>query len=199
MSDTLTWWQIIKNITIDKDIILWIAGTVIAIVTALGVFIGPLIAQKRQERIRKNNEKLSTHFQDLKSEVIDTLIFVTNDIESMGEVVLYQNWPMTVERPTTFPNYTFEQSEAFNCFKIHFPEIVTEWERLKEKAISHDKNIKDSAVQENRKKFIDTSENIVRDFRRFASELDTCIDNIAKYEMGKSFKKHKKCPICKKF
>jgi len=199
MSDTLTWWQIIKNITIDKDIILWIAGTVIAIVTALGVFIGPLIAQKRQERIRKNNEKLSTHFQDLKSEVIDTLIFVTNDIESMGEVVLYQNWPMTVERPTTFPNYTFEQSEAFNCFKIHFPEIVTEWERLKEKAISHDKNIKDSAVQENRKKFIDTSENVVRDFRRFASELDTCIDNIAKYEMGKSFKKHKKCPICKKF
>jgi len=106
---------------------------------------------------------------------------------------------MTVERPTTFPNYTFEQSEAFNCFKIHFPEIVTEWERLKEKAISHDKNIKDSAVQENRKKFIDTSENVVRDFRRFASELDTCIDNIAKYEMGKSFKKHKKCPICKKF
>jgi len=187
------------NINLDNDTILWIAGTVIAVITALGVFIGPIIAQKRQERIRKAEEKLRTHFEDLKSNAIEPLISVTYDIDNSGEKVLYENWPMRVEHPPTLPNYKFEQSDSFICLKLHFPEIVAEWKKLKEKAINHDKSLKESATEENHKKLIGNAENVVRDFKYFASELDARIENITKYEMGKAFKKHKKCPICRKF
>jgi len=189
----------VVSINIDKETLLWITGAVIAAITAIGVFVGPVIAQRRQERIRKAEEKLRTHFRDLKSKVIEPLISVTYDISNNGEKILYENWPMTVEHPPTLPKYKFEQSDSFTYLKLHFPEIVAEWEKLKEKATNYDKSLRESMTEEKRKNLTSNAESIVRDFKHFASELDARIDTINKYELGKVFKKHKKCPICKKF
>jgi hypothetical protein len=100
-----------------------IIGLVIAAITAVGVFYGPRLVAKRQER----KEKLRKHFDDLKIGAIEPL---TEIIASIG----IKNGSIITRSPQSFDRLDSEQLE---CFQAHYPAIADKWQELAGKWTRH--------------------------------------------------------------
>ncbi|MBE9502296.1 MAG: hypothetical protein IMY87_07725 [Chloroflexi bacterium] len=204
-----------------------IAGVVVGSITAIGVFVGPLLANRLRARNEELNRKLRIHFEDLSGKVIEPMLTVVT------RVGRYEDGELVFERAsyTSFENFKFEEGDFFRCFELHFPEKVVEWGHLKHKAVEHNKLYREFEVQrtavglieeveeakdvrsielgsdlesahaaceESGKRLSDHAESLVEDFKRFGAKLAADSSYIRKYEIGKTFKKLKNCPICQK-
>jgi len=208
------------------DVLLYI-GIALAAVAAVGVFVGPLLATRFQERKRERDEKLRIHFENLQMEIMNPIRDLAWNLTNRdGELTYYGDRPV-------LPNNEIEQRDSFVYFTLHFPAIAEEWRELKEKALKHNHRLNGfrmrgqrvtallegvkaaadakgeeagfdmqdahGAYEEKIRKLNDNAEELVKEFEEFSTRLAADIDNITLYEMGKRFRRHKDCPICQKF
>ena len=170
--------------------------TIIGIATAI---ISPYIYRKRQKQQRDEEQKLRTHFKDIKSKVIDRISEMARSLIIRNERLVYgSSTPVST-------SYDFEEEELHKCFELHFPEEVREWKKLNKQAVklngevvnffqSHDgsdKNIQHVANND--------IKGLQQEFKDFNKELVGKAEHIEKYGNRKAFNKTKNCPICKKF
>jgi hypothetical protein len=189
------------------------------------------ILDRRQRSKEEQNKKLRTHFEDLKAEIMESMISFIGKLKSFGGR-LGLDYDTLGSYINLQESFDFEKGDLFLSFELHFPERAIEWRQLKQKAIEHNKvyekfetqksiieilemagevaeaNAKESnfdlrtahdAYEEDKQKLFNQAEGRVKDFREFHAKLTANINNISKYEIGKKFKKHKDCPICKRF
>ena len=168
-------------------------GIAIAAITAVGVFVGPMLATRLQEIRRERDKKLRTHFENLKLEIMEPIRDLTWQLKNREGKLSFGDF-----YPSVLPSYEFERRDPYAYFSLHFPAIADEWKQLKEKALKHNERYKELEDEKDRKELFDNAERLAKDFKEFSLRLAADIDNISKYEMGKRFKKHKECPICQK-
>lgn len=117
------------SINLDKDTVLWIAGTAIAVITAIGVFAGPIIAQKVQDLRKKRRENLRTHFEDIKR-------LVEGRISPWSRSLGINNFRLVyIEKSPIYKEYDFEKDDYYISFETHFKELATKWKQLNNKAL----------------------------------------------------------------
>jgi hypothetical protein len=103
----------------------------IGILTAIGVFIGPIIAIRLQEMRREQNERLKVHFEDLKREGQSKI--------SMMQSTLYE-WQRKINvNDSSAPPSGTELRELSSSFAAHFPEEAKDYSKYKQKMIKHNK------------------------------------------------------------
>ena len=107
----VTWEQ--SLIALDKSTILWVIGTIIAIITAIGVFEGPIKAQKRQEK----KDSLKKHFNDFQNSALKPIHKVTSNVYARSGYILNHHWE-SIEQLN---------AEQFVCFRAHYPVLADEW------------------------------------------------------------------------
>ena len=61
-------------------------GIIIAAITAVGVFVGPLLAGWRQRKNAEQDRRLKTHFEELKKEAEPVRSFAHNLVNVYGKV-----------------------------------------------------------------------------------------------------------------
>ena len=180
----------------DKATILWIAGTAIVVITTIAVFAGRVIYERRQERKREIGQKLTTHFEDIKREVI-------NHISEMARSLAIRHERLVTSYSPIKESYDFEKQESFECFKLHFPELAKEWKQLNKQAVEYNEKLAKFFRFHHGDSAQNLANNSIKDlqqeFTDYARRLAHKVESIDKYEMGKEFKKLKKCPTCKKF
>jgi len=196
----------------------------IAIITAIGVFAGPIIAFVVQDLKRKRNEKLGIHFEDIKGEVIDHIIQMTRNLTIRNDRLVFGSYSDIRE------TYPFEQGDYYTHFKVHFPKEAEKWEQFNIEALNYAqtyeplrhisarlRELKNMQVHQRPENWATENEKYEKDFkdmsqaltsdtedlmnrcRTFSIHLSNRIENISKYGIGKEFKKIKRCTICKKF
>jgi hypothetical protein len=119
------------SVATGNFILVWlipIAGFFIAAITAFGVFYGPKLVAKRQEK----KEKLKIHFEGLKQSIIvkifQIITGVINDYGTLEASTLRGN--MTME-DAHFPIlFGFEEMDEYQAFQAHYPEIDKTWREL---------------------------------------------------------------------
>jgi len=183
----------------DTDTIKWIAGISITVVLFIVGFVGNQIVKKRRGEEVERERKLRIHFEDIKREVI-------NHISEMARSLTIRHERLVTSYAPIGGSYPFAEHELYKCFELHFPEEAKEWKELNEKAVKLNEDVliffqRHQYTRSAIKQY--TANNFVMDlqqkFSNFAQRLARKIESIDKYEMGKEFKKHKKCPICRKF
>ncbi len=130
------------------QIILTIIGLVVASITAIGVFYGPRLVAKRQEK----REKLGVHFKDLKLNIIDSIGDLSWQIRNCEGQMTHQD-----DSPVP-PIYKFEQVDLFTCFNLHFPLEADEWKQLKERSLEQNQSAKD--FESKIKEYIESDHNL---------------------------------------
>jgi hypothetical protein len=150
----------------------------------LGVVIGFLLNVWNSNRIenkRRRNEALEYHFDDISGKIISNISGMARSLCINNNRLVFGGYAPVQEK------YDFEKEEEYKSFEIHFPELASEWIRLKGNAI------KASEKSENNIKLLQD------EFGKYAIKLSDTTRNIQKYGIGTVFKRNKKCPICKKF
>ena len=136
------------NFTVTNAIwtyIIPIVGLVIAAITAFGVFYGPKLVAKRQEK----KEQLKTHFEGLKQNVIFKILQiisgVINDHGTLEASTLRGNRTMDDD---PFPLlFGFEEMDEYQAFQVHYLEIDRTWRELITLIWKHNKDV-EAALKE---------------------------------------------------
>lgn len=103
----------------------------IGLLTAIGVFIGPIIAIRLQEMRREKNEKLKVHFEELKQEAQSKVsIMISTLTEWQRRINVYDS---------SAPPRGNELDELSINFAAHFPEEAEDYNKYKQKMIKHNK------------------------------------------------------------
>lgn len=105
--------------------VLQIIGLVVAAITAIGVFYGPRLVAKRQER----REKLKVHFKELKQEA-------QSKVTTMISTLYERRRKINVYDSSAPPSGT-ELPDLSNSFAVHFPEETKDYIEYKQKMIEH--------------------------------------------------------------
>ncbi|PIP47765.1 MAG: hypothetical protein COX14_05290 [Chloroflexi bacterium CG23_combo_of_CG06-09_8_20_14_all_45_10] len=98
-----------------------IIGAIAAVVTAVGVFLGPRLVAKRSEE----KEKLKKHFQDIRKEAEDS--------------VFHRSYSLCWNESLTVEN----KGDLTLPFKCHFLRETGEWEELIARGQTHNKKVDD--------------------------------------------------------
>jgi hypothetical protein len=61
-------------------------GIIIAAITAVGVFVGPLLAGWRQRKNAEQDRRLKTHFEELRKEAAPVISFALDLYEDYGKI-----------------------------------------------------------------------------------------------------------------
>lgn len=93
-----------------------IIGLIIAAITAFGVFYGPKLVAKSQEK----KEKLKKHFSDLQDGATKPLSDITANINIKNGLIINNS-------PQSFAHLDSEQLE---CFQAHYPIFADKWQEL---------------------------------------------------------------------
>jgi len=176
-----------------------ILGVIVAIVVPISVFAGNQIAKKRQVEKDERERKLRIHFEDIKKEVINHISEVARNLTIRHERLVTSYAPIG-------ECYPFTKHELYKCFELHFPEEAKEWKALNKKAVKLNEHVV-NFFQSHQYSHAASKQNVavsyIRDlqqeFSNFNQRLARKVESIDKYEMGNEFKKHRECPICKKF
>jgi hypothetical protein len=110
------------SINLDSETIKWITGVSIAAAVPIAIYASRQRFKKREATLGK----LTTHFNDMKREVIDHIIGKTANlhIKSDGRLAFGND-------SKVYTNYRFEESDLYMCFKVHFPQETEQWETFK--------------------------------------------------------------------
>jgi len=212
-------WQLMPTIA-QQIIIAVIAGAILWIVSFP---IRQFITQ-RPERKKEWEQKLRTHLEDIKKDVISHISEMARNLTIRNNRLVFGSYAPVSK------SYAFEKQESYEYFKLHFLEFAQEWEHLNERALKHQEwlevlNSTDTrigfmeALQEveqpladgfsfedemesyeaSNSEFVDSYKRLTEDFKDFAGRLAKETENISKYEIGRKFKRNKKCPVCRKF
>jgi hypothetical protein len=65
-------------------------GIIIAAITAVGVFVGPLLAGWRQRKNAEQGRRLKTHFEELKKEAAPVISFTRDLYEDYGKIGIHE-------------------------------------------------------------------------------------------------------------
>jgi len=115
MSDNVTLWQLVKNITIDRDTVLWIFGTAVDIIVPLAIFLGNRIAKRTDARIKDQREKLMKHFEEIKGEVQNKISpYISSITQINGKIFVLSNFGIP-HQVTDYELPTLSES-----LKVHF-------------------------------------------------------------------------------
>jgi hypothetical protein len=150
----------------------------------LGVVVGFLLNVWNSNRIeskRRRQEALEYHFNDIHTNIMQKISVRARSLCINNNRLVFGGIDSIKEI------YDFEKEEEYKGFEIHFPEIASEWIRLKGEAIKASKNTENDIIK------------LQEEFREYDSRLATTIRDIQKYGIGTVFKHNEKCPICKKF
>jgi hypothetical protein len=61
-------------------------GIIIAAITAVGVFVGPLLAGWRQRKNAEQDRRLKKHFEELKKEAVPVISFARDLYDDYGKI-----------------------------------------------------------------------------------------------------------------
>jgi len=180
--------------------VLAIIGTVVGGII-LWILLFPLrhFLAQRAEKKKEQDKKLSIHFDDINKEVIKRISEMARSITIRHERLVTSYAPIS-------ESYEFEKQESYRCFELHFPEEAKEWKKLNNQAVDLNEKVV-NFFQRHQYSHAASKQNIAnkyvkdlqQEFSNFAQRLARKVESIDKYEMGKEFKKHRKCPVCKKF
>lgn len=123
-----------------------IAAIVVGSITAIGVFVGPILAGRLQENSRKQKEALRNHFEKLKEGVLEPLYMLMANLENKrGELEPTTGDIPILEAKANYltENTDFEQEKIYASFKLHFPSEASAFERFRNKFIIHNRNLTD--------------------------------------------------------
>lgn len=116
-----------------------ILGIVIAAITAFGVFYGPRLVAKRQEK----KGKLQTHFDGIKEKIIgNTIQIVANAINDHGiiDASILRGSRTTDDDP--FPLIIgFEETDEYQAFQVHYPNTDKTLQALINETWKHNKDV----------------------------------------------------------
>ena len=183
-----------------NSLIIPIIGTVVGGII-LWFLLFPLrqFITRRPEKKKEQDEKLRIHFGDIVKEVI-------NHISEMARSLAIRHERLVTSYAPVSESYPVEKNESYEFFELHFPEEAEEWKELNNKAVKLNEDVV-NFFQSHQYSHAASKQNIAdnyikdlqQEFSDFAQRLVHKVESIDKYEMGKEFKKHRKCPVCKKF
>jgi len=93
-------------------------GIIIAAITAIGVFVGPWLASRRQRKIAEQDRKLKIHFEELKREAQEIIRIISRVSEDYGEIVSHSEATYSEITSVVLP-------QPSDNFMAHFPEEMT--------------------------------------------------------------------------
>jgi uncharacterized membrane-anchored protein YhcB (DUF1043 family) len=158
-----------------------IAILAVVIGTVLGFFLN-FWNSNRIENKRRRQEALEKHFEDIHTRVIQKLSSMARSLCISNNRLVFGGIDTIKEK------YDFEEEESYKGFEIHFPEISSEWIRLKEGALKESKQLENINIKSLQEKF-----------GEYARKLSATVINTQRYGIGTTFKHNKKCPTCRKF
>jgi len=107
------------------QIFLTIVGLVISAITAFGVFYGPRLVAKRQEK----SGELRAHFEELRADVLpETRAMISHMTEWQRKINTYDSFVYTS---------AIEIPDPSDSFRAHFPEEAKDYSQYKEKISKH--------------------------------------------------------------
>ena len=109
----------------ETEHIIAVVGVLIAVITAIGVFLGPWCANRWQERKRIYSEAMTNHFQILNQDIIQPLI------DDLGCLINDEGRILSRNASSLFSTYLFcgyhnpfdtmMSSGPYDSFRLHFP------------------------------------------------------------------------------
>jgi hypothetical protein len=129
------------NVTATNTIgtyIIPILGLVIAGITAFGVFLGPRLVAKRQEK----KEKLKTHFEGLKQKVISQILqIIPGIVDEYGTLDASTLRGSRTMEDDPFPIILgFDVRDEYQSFQAHYPVTNKKWRELIAQTWTHNKD-----------------------------------------------------------
>lgn len=127
---------------------LTIIGIVVAAITAIGVFYGPKLVAKSQER----KEKLRKHFNDLQDGAIKPLISIIAGLGISTQGDIFTNFS---------GSFSELDNEQLECFQAHYTKLGDKWQELTGKWTKQQGRVGGRWDEQNEK--VDTLENQIRE------------------------------------
>lgn len=113
-------------------------GMIIAAITAIGVFVGPWLASRRQRKNMEQDRRLRVHFEELKRGA-ELIVSSASNLARMARdssiVVAVGSQAVTTS--------DIDEVRVSRDFGAHFPEQAQEFSRLKRKIREHNVNCED--------------------------------------------------------
>jgi len=205
-------------------LIIPIAGTVVGGII-LWFLLFPLrqFITQRPEKKKELDRKLRIHLNDINKEVISRISEMARSLTVRNNRLVTNYAPITnvydFEREETFKGFKIHFTELAKEWK-HLNERALKHQEWLEVLKSTDTRIGlMEALQEvehpladgfsfedemesyeaSNSGFVDSYKRLTEDFKDFAGRLARETENSSKYEIGRKFKRNKKCPVCKKF
>lgn len=126
----------------DIEVKIAIAGLAITGLTAIGVFVGPRLANSWQEKQRGQKEALKNHFQDLLEHFIDPLHTYLEYLENSRGSLVRSTSEETKRKALKYLGSTpdIEQDSFDVSFKLHFPSQYDDLKKFGKAFEVHRKN-----------------------------------------------------------
>lgn len=119
--------------------IIEVIAIIIAAITAIGVFVGPWLASRRQRKIAEQDRKLRAHFEEVKSEAEDLVSLASSLKEKDMRIVA-----VDISAAELGVGYVeIRAVQISDSFKAHFLGQMEEWRTWEEKAIEHNISCED--------------------------------------------------------
>ncbi len=188
-------WESIPTLA-QQVIIAVIAGVILWIVFFP---VRQFITQQPEKR-KEQDKKLRIHFEDINREIISHISEMARSLAIRNDRLVFGSYAPVGN------SYPFEKNESYEFFELHFSEEAKEWKELNNKAVKLNEDVV-NFFQSHQYSHAASKQNVAnnyikdlqQEFSNFAQRLARKVESIDKYEMGKEFKKHRKCPVCKKF
>ena len=183
-------------------------GIIIAAITAIGVFVGPWLASRRQRKVVEQDKRLRAHFKELRGEawlVVSSASNLTRMARDSTIVVAIGSQAVTISG--------IEEVKISGSFEVHFPEQAKQLSTLKQKIREYNAKCEDfrqikiaetAGNMENQTvvaKILGQADELTGGGKEFANQLATELNDMDNFWPGKKtnrFKKLKKtCPKCK--
>jgi len=151
----------------------------------LGVGVGFLLNMwnsNRIEYIRRWQEGLERHFDDIHTKIMGKISEMARSLCISNNRLVFGGLDSIKEK------YDFEEEEEYKGFERHFPELASEWIKLKGDAVKASEKLENDLIKL-----------LQEELEKYAIKLSDTTRNIQRYGIGTVFKRNKKCPICKKF
>lgn len=113
-------------------------GIAIAAVTAVGVFLGPQLANRQQRKHTEQNKKLRAHFEELKEEA-ESIISSASNLATMA----YSEMIVVSEGSHGQIVYDFDEVQVSSSFEAHFCEQARRLTSLKQEIHEHNAKCED--------------------------------------------------------
>jgi len=119
-----------------------IAGIVVGTITAIGVFVGPIVAIKFQRSHVERREALKNHFQMLADGLLLPLAECTREPRNnRGELSLRLSPTGSESGKRYVEDVDLQQDKLYSSFRLHFPIQAKEFELFRNSYLNHYKEL----------------------------------------------------------